>query len=188
MAGLGAFALFGGEESRVQAPANTSQESTQPSAVSPGQATVEAPQGTETPPTTPPQATTPQPTVPAPEETGSQSEGGSREQAAAQAVEDVYRLAAAGEYESSYSFLSPAFRQEQASTQAEWTSQFDTLQSISFVEGPDAEVSGNAARVTGVTLAVHTNRTERNTVTWTLIFEDGEWKLNNLNMSQQELV
>ena len=180
--GLGIFALAGGEGSRVQAPAETTREPARSSAASPGQTTVGAPQDTEARPTIP------QPVAPAPGETESQPEGVSREQAAAQAVEDVYRLAASGEYERSYSFLSPAFRQEQASTQAEWSNQFDTLQSISFLEGPNAEVSGDAARVTGVTLAEHTDRTERNTVTWTLIRDGGQWKLNDLNMSQQELV
>ena len=97
-------------------------------------------------------------------------------------------MAAAGEYEESYEFLSPAFRQSLAPTQAAWTNQFDTLERIRWLEGPDAQVTGDAARVEGVTLAEHTDKTERNTVTWTLVRQGGEWKLNSINSIYTELV
>ena len=176
LGGVGAFALLSNGDQQAQLPVGTTQEPTVESAagdtVREDATTVEA---------TP----APQPTTPEPESTvakgATRPTNGSTEQAAAQAVRDTYRLAADGEYERSYEFLSPAFRQSLAPTQAQWTSQFDTLESIRFVEGPDANVTGNAARVTGVTIAVHTDRTERNTATWTLIREDGRWKLNELN-------
>ena len=61
-----------------------------------------------------------------------------------------------------------------------WGGTFSTLESISFEEGPDAQVSGDTATVTGVTTATHTNRTERNTVTWGMVNEGGEWKLDDI--------
>jgi serine/threonine-protein kinase len=161
-------------------------------AQSPGGITQEAPTTVEATPTPAPQPTAPAPTAPAPAtsvpENDPPPDSSSTEQAVAQAVRDVYKLAADGDYGQSYDLLSPAFRQEYATTQAQWSGQFDTLESIRFVEGPDATVSGNAARVTGVTIAEHTDETQRNTVTWTLIREDGQWKLNDLDMIEQELV
>jgi hypothetical protein len=106
----------------------------------------------------------------------------SPEQAAAKTVRDIYKLAEAGKIERSYDLLSPAFRQQQATSLAVWRSTFAPLESIHFVEGPDAQVTGNAAQVTGVTIAVRTDETQRNTATWTLIREDGQWKLNDLKI------
>jgi len=57
------------------------------------------------------------------------------------------------------------------------------LESISFVEGPQAEVSGDTATVTGVTVAEHTNRTERNRGTWTLVNQNGEWKISGWDVN-----
>ncbi|MCA1688155.1 MAG: hypothetical protein LC714_06110, partial [Actinobacteria bacterium] len=95
---------------------------------------------------------------------------------------------AEGDYSASYNLLSEQFKQSVAPTQAEWGSQFNTLQSIRFERGPDAQVSGNTATVTGVTIADHTDRTERNTASWTLVNEGGEWRLNDINIQQQELI
>ena len=183
LGGVGAFALLGNGDQQAQLPTGTTQEPSVESAtgdpVQEDVTTVEA--------TTAPQPTTPEPTS-AVAKGGTRSMNNPAEQAAAQAVRDTYQLAADGEYERSYGFLSPAFRQSLAPTQAQWTSQFGTLESIRFVEGPNASVTGNAARVTGVTIAVHTDRTERNTATWTLIREDGQWKLNELNDIATELI
>jgi hypothetical protein len=63
-----------------------------------------------------------------------------------------------------------------APTQHEWSGQFDTLESIRFVRGPDAKVSGNTATVTGVTIAQKVSRTGRNTVTCRMVNEGAEWK------------
>lgn len=121
---------------------------------------------------------------PAPVEQG----GDLTEKAAAQTVEEVYKAAASGDYERSYSLLSQDFRQSQAPTQAQWSSQFATLEKIKFVEKPTGQVTGNAAQVTGVTRAVHADRTERNTAAWTLVREGGEWKLDGVNIISRELV
>ncbi len=69
---------------------------------------------------------------------------------------------------------------EGVSSPDDWGGAFSTLQSKEFEEGPDAQVSGDTATVTGVIVAEHTDRTERNTVTWTLVNEGGEWKLDGI--------
>ncbi len=128
---------------------------------------------------------------------GGQGDGGSvggsddtlSEEAAAQVVEQVYEAAESEDYEASYQLLSQGFRQREGVNSAEaWSAIFETLESISFEEGPDAQVSGNTATVTGVTIAEHTNRTERNTASWTLVAEGGEWKLDSLAIENQELL
>jgi len=62
------------------------------------------------------------------------------------------------------------------------------LRNIRFVQGPNARVTGNTATVTGTTIAEHTDRTERNTATWTLVREGEEWKLEDLSIESQELL
>lgn len=171
---LGAYAMFGGEEGQsAQAPATTAQ--------APAPQTVDEPA-----PTGPPAGQTvvrrnpPAPTDP---------EGAGESQSeAARVTRDVYRLAASDNYGRSYDLLSQGFKQRQAPTQAQWSGQFDTLEQISFVEGPNVQVSGDRAQVSGVTRAVHTDRTERNTVTWTLVRENGEWKLDGIDPVDQQII
>jgi serine/threonine protein kinase len=113
--------------------------------------------------------------------------GDSSEQDAEQAIEDHYTAAADGDYDEAWNSLSSRFQQQIGSREA-YTNQFRTLQSIEFEEGPTAQVSGDTATVTGVTIATHTNRTERNTVSWTLVDEGGEWKLDNISFRDQQLI
>lgn len=110
------------------------------------------------------------------------SGGGLSEEAAAQAVEDYYDAAANGDYEGAWNYLSASYQQQQGSQEA-YTRQFSTLESIEWAEGPTAQVSGNTATVTGETIARHTDRTERNRGTWTLVNEGGEWKISGQNVS-----
>ena len=114
--------------------------------------------------------------------------GGLSAEAAEQTVQEVYSSAEEENYATSYSLLSQGFKQTYASSQGEWSGQFETLQNITFEEGPTAQVSGNTATVTGVTIAEHTDRTERNTVTWRLINEGGEWKLDNISIQDQQIL
>jgi eukaryotic-like serine/threonine-protein kinase len=74
-----------------------------------------------------------------------------------------------------------------APTQPEWSGQFDTLESIRFVRGPDAKVSGNIATVTGVTIAEKVSRTEGNMVTWRTVNEGAEWKLDGVPAFQRDI-
>ncbi len=174
---LGAYALLGGEN-RAQTPASTTQETVQ-------QTTGEQAQEPQT--VAVPAPTTEQPvTQPPPSNPNSQQ--GSQAEQAAQVTRDIYHLAAAGDYGRSYDLLSRNFKQSQAPTQAQWSGQFDTLERISFLEGPDVRVSGDTARASGVTRAVHTDRTERNTVTWNLVRENGGWKLDGVDIRDKEVV
>jgi eukaryotic-like serine/threonine-protein kinase len=129
--------------------------------------------------------------APAGQAGGEQAEAGSDatdEEAAAQTVREVYSTAARGEYAASYDLLSEEFKQNTAPTQADWSNQFSTLQSVRFERGPDAQVTGDTATVTGVTVAKHTDRTERNTATWQLVNENGEWKLDGIQMQDQDII
>ena len=110
------------------------------------------------------------------------SSGDLSEEDAAQAVKDYYTAAAEGDYDKAWNSLSAGY-QRQLGSQAAYTSQFDTLESVEFVEEPTVQVSGNTATVTGETMAEHTDRTERNKGTWTLVNESGEWKISGQNVS-----
>jgi hypothetical protein len=83
--------------------------------------------------------------------------------------------------------LSENFKANTAGSQENWAATFEPLQTIRFVEGPTAQVSGDTATVTGVTEA-QTDQTERNTVTWALVKEDGEWKLDDIVSFEQQII
>jgi len=113
-------------------------------------------------------------------------QSGLTEQAAEKTLLDVYTMAADGNYGASYGLLSENFKATTAQTEAKWANTFSDLQSISFVQGPDAQVSGNTAAVTGVTIATLTEKTQRNTASWTLVNEGGEWKLNSVTIEKRD--
>ncbi len=113
-------------------------------------------------------------------------QSGLTEQAAEKTLLDVYTMAAEGNYGASYGLLSENFKATKAQTEAKWANTFSDLQSIRFVQGPDAQVSGNTAAVTGVTIATLTEKTQRNTASWTLVNEGGEWKLNSVTIEQRD--
>jgi hypothetical protein len=74
--------------------------------------------------------------------------------------------------------MTPEWRQANYPEQGQFEGTYSTLKSIEWVEGPTAEVSGDTATVTGVTIARHTDRTERNFGTWRLVYQNGEWRIN----------
>jgi len=113
-----------------------------------------------------------------------QATGEATAREASRTVSEMYELAAAGDYEASYGLLSSGFRQREAGSLANWAGTFDTLESISFIEGPTASVSGSTARVTGTTRAVHTDDTEFNRGTWTLVRENGRWRVEDLSIQR----
>jgi len=126
--------------------------------------------------------------------------------AAAQAVEDFYASAVEGDYETASTLLSASRRQSISLSRATFDEQFlepnygpagpatkewqrAASQSIKFIEGPTAEVSGNTATVTGTIEVEHTNDSDSPTEwkksrtwkrgTWTLVNEGGQWKLDD---------
>jgi serine/threonine protein kinase len=112
------------------------------------------------------------------------SQGGSSPEAAVvQAVEDFYTYAAALDYDASSDILTKAQLASTFSTRDGFVGTFNTLRSVSFAEEPKVEVSGSTATVTGTTIARHTDRTERNSGTWTLVNEDGEWRISGWDVA-----
>ena len=146
---------------------------------------------TQTPgPTTPAAERTPAPSDDGSDGDGQQEQqqGGLTAEAAEETVQRVYETAESEEYGTSYDLLSRNFRADQNVSEAGWADTFSELQSIEFVEGPDAEVSGDTATVTGVTRAELTDQTERNTATWTVVNEGGEWKLDTITIENREIL
>jgi hypothetical protein len=107
-----------------------------------------------------------------------QADGGLTEAAAERTVEEFYASAAEENYNRSSQLLSEGWRQSAFPSQSIFQGTFGTLQSIEFIEGPTAEISGDTATVTGVTEATHTDRIEQNEGTWRLVNVDGEWKID----------
>ena len=107
---------------------------------------------------------------------------------AERAVEQFYASAADGEYETSSALLAEDWRQSKFPDLGVFEGTFATLQDIEFVEGPTAQVSGDTATVTGVTIATHDDRTERNQGTWTLVNDGGEWFISGWTLSNIETV
>jgi serine/threonine-protein kinase len=122
-----------------------------------------------------------------PEGDGQQAQGSLTAQTAEETVQNVYEMAESADYEASYGLLSDGFKASTAGSQADWAATFGALQTIRFVQGPEAQVSGNTAMVTGVTVA-QTDQTERNTVTWSLVEEGGEWKLDDIVSFEQQII
>jgi hypothetical protein len=110
------------------------------------------------------------------------------EKKASRTIQEVYEEIDDEDYEASYKHLSEGFKASEAQTLAEWASTFRELQSVRFVEGPNAQVSGNTGTVTGVTIAENAGQTERNTVTWRVVNEDGKWKLDAITSFEQEII
>ncbi len=109
-------------------------------------------------------------------------------QAAEDTLQRVYTTAADEDYGASYDLLSQNFKASEQVTEAGWANTFADLQSIRFIEGPNAQVSGNTATITGVTIAENTGQTERNTVTWRMVKEGGGWKLDEITSFQQDVI
>jgi serine/threonine-protein kinase len=115
---------------------------------------------------------------------GSQGPGGSPEEAAARTVEEFYTSAAEGDYGRAYELLTPEWRQRWFPTQADLEGTFEPVRDITFVEGPTADVSGDTATVTGITRAELATQTDRNSGTWELVNENGEWRINEWTVTR----
>ena len=100
------------------------------------------------------------------------------EEGAQRTVEEFYETAVDRDFGRHSGLMTSEWRQRWYPEQGQFENTYATLQGLDFVEGPTAEVSGNAATVTGETIARHTDRTERNRGTWTLVYENGEWRIN----------
>jgi eukaryotic-like serine/threonine-protein kinase len=108
-----------------------------------------------------------------------QASGGSIEaQAAERTVQEFYTSSSAGNYDRSAQLLSESWRQSTFPNRATFEGTFDKVESVEFIEGPTAEVSGDTATVTGRTRATLTDQIELNEGTWRLVKENGEWRID----------
>ena len=103
--------------------------------------------------------------------------------AAEQTVEEFYTTTSEGEYDRSAELLSEGWRQRFFPRRAVFESTFAEVERVEFVVGPNAEVSGNTATVTGETEATKTDVVERNQGTWYLVQEDGRWKIDGWDVT-----
>jgi len=99
-------------------------------------------------------------------------------EAAERTVRDFYQAAVDKDFGRHSGLMTPSWRQANFPEQDRFENTYATLKGLEFVEGPTAEVSDNTATVTGVTIARHTDRTERNRGTWTLVYQNGEWRID----------
>jgi serine/threonine protein kinase len=112
-----------------------------------------------------------------------QAGGGLTEEAAERTVEDFYTLTSAGNYDRSAQLLSESYRQSTFPNRGVFEGTFASVESVEFVDGPTAEISGDTATVTGRTEATKTGQVELNQGTWYLVIEDGRWKIDGWDVT-----
>jgi hypothetical protein len=99
-------------------------------------------------------------------------------EAAERTVEEFYTSSSAGNYDRSAELLSESWRRSTFPDRATFEGTFDKVESVEFIEGPTAEVSGDTATVTGRTRATLTDQVQQNEGTWRLVKENGEWRID----------
>jgi len=99
-------------------------------------------------------------------------------QAAEQTVEEFYTTTSEGNYDRSAQLLSEDWRRSTFPNRAIFEGTFDKVESVVFIEGPNADTSGDTATVTGETQATLTREIQHNEGTWFLVQEDGRWKID----------
>ena len=105
-------------------------------------------------------------------------EGATEAEAAERTVEEFYTTSSAGDYDRSAQLLSEGWRQSTFPNRATFESTFADVERVEFIKGPNAEVTGNTATVTGRTEATLTGEFQVNEGTWTLVKENGEWRID----------
>ena len=105
-------------------------------------------------------------------------------QAAEQTVEEFYTTTSEGNYDTSAQLLSESWRRSTFPNRATFEGTFDKVESVVFIEGPNAEISGNTATVTGETQATLTGEIQHNEGTWYLVQEGGRWKIDGWTVNE----
>jgi serine/threonine-protein kinase len=100
-------------------------------------------------------------------------------QAAEQTVKAFYTRTSEGDYDTSAQLLTESWKQRWFPDRDTFEGTFDKVESVVFIEGPTAEISGDAATVTGETQATLTGEIQHNEGTWYLVQEDGRWKIDS---------
>ncbi len=99
-------------------------------------------------------------------------------QAAEDTVEEFYTTTSEGDYDRSTQLLTEDWRKRWFPNRGTFEGTFGKVESVAFIEGPNAEISGNTATVTGETRATLTGKIEHNEGTWYLVQVDGRWKID----------
>jgi serine/threonine-protein kinase len=115
---------------------------------------------------------------------GQQAQGSFTVEAAEQTVEEFYTTSSEGDYDRSAELLSGSWRQSKFPNRATFESTFAPVESVEFVVGPTAEISGSTATVTGETQATLTDQIQRNEGVWRLVKEGGEWRIDGWTVKQ----
>ena len=105
-------------------------------------------------------------------------------QAAEQTVEEFYTTTSEGDYDRSARLLSESWRQKWFPDRATFEDSFHKVESVVFIEGPNAVISGNTATVTGETQATLTGEIQHNEGAWYLVQEGGRWKIDGWTVNE----
>ena len=102
--------------------------------------------------------------------------------AAEDTVQAFYTMTSDGEYDRSARLLSEDWRQSTFPNRDVFEGTFNKVESVAFIVGPSAEVSGDTAIVRGETEATLTGEVQHNQGTWYLVQEGGRWKIDDLDV------
>jgi eukaryotic-like serine/threonine-protein kinase len=105
-------------------------------------------------------------------------------QAAEETVQDFYTTTTQEQYDRAAPLLTDSWRQSTFPNRGVFEGTFNEVESVVFVKGPNAEVSGNTATVTGETEATLTQEVQHNQGTWYLVQEGGRWKIDDWDVVQ----
>ncbi|HET7273149.1 MAG TPA: protein kinase [Rubrobacter sp.] len=119
---------------------------------------------------------------PAPSQNTS-GQGGLTAQDAEQTVEEFYTSTSEGHYDRAAQLLSESWRRSTFPNRAKFEGTFNKVESVVFIKGPSAEVSGDTATVRGETRATLNSRIEHNKGVWKLVQEGGEWKIDGWSVT-----
>ncbi|HEX6710447.1 MAG TPA: protein kinase [Rubrobacter sp.] len=110
-------------------------------------------------------------------------QGGLTAQDAEQTVEEFYTSTSEGHYDRAARLLSESWRRSTFPNRAKFEGTFNKVESVVFIKGPSAEVSGDKATVSGETRATLNSRIEHNKGVWRLVQEGGEWKIDGWSVT-----
>jgi eukaryotic-like serine/threonine-protein kinase len=107
------------------------------------------------------------------------AQGGFTAQAAEDTVRAFYTTTSDGDYDRGARLLTAEYRQRTFYNEGVFEGTFDKVESVEFIVGPHAEISGNTATVTGETRATLDEEVQHNRGTWYLVQENGRWRIND---------
>lgn len=113
------------------------------------------------------------------------------EAAAVNVVAETYLAAIEKDFEGSYSNFSEEFKRSRYPSQRDWEKEAKDLRALRFVQGkgPTPELNEDDATVKGTVQAIYDSprRLEQSDGTWTLVPEDGEWRISSINFANEQV-